>query len=274
MIIDFHTHSFPAQLIPKIKKLYGERGWGSSDGTVAGLESAMKAEGVEESVILNLVTSPASQRSVNRYALEVRRPGLVSFGSIHPYAEGALEELDFLHEAGVPGIKLHPSDQGYSIDDPRCAPLFKRIGELGFIALFHIDSPVLGPSRKCLPAAFAKVVELFKGSPVICAHMGSVMRAEEEGFQLLTSLPIYMDTALSSLRPDPRELGRMIEAIGVQRVLFGSDLPWTHLDKEIAAVKESGLGREELDAVFWKNAQRLLGQGKAAGSYERRASRG
>ena len=66
----------------------------------------------------------------------------------------------------------------------------------------------------------------------------------------------------------------MIEAIGAQRVLFGSDLPWTHLDKEIAAVKESGLGREELDAVFWKNAQRLLGQGKAAGSDERRASRG
>jgi uncharacterized protein len=46
---------------------------------------------------------------------------------------------------------------------------------------------------------------------------------------------------------------------GVDRILFGSDGPWTDAGAELAELDQLGLTSDELEAVLWRNAARLLG---------------
>jgi hypothetical protein len=46
---------------------------------------------------------------------------------------------------------------------------------------------------------------------------------------------------------------------GTDRILFGTDGPWTDAAAEIAELRALGLSADEVEAVLWRNAARLLG---------------
>ena len=58
------------------------------------------------SVIQPVVTKPANQTDVNRFAREVMRPNLLSFGGLHPDCDHVIEEIEKLKDMGMAGIKL------------------------------------------------------------------------------------------------------------------------------------------------------------------------
>ena len=100
MLIDFHTHAFPPALAERaLGKLSFEAGGlrPQSDGTLAGLKARMASDGVDLSVVLAIATNPRQMHRVNDYAMEMdREDGIVAFGSVHPDAPDALEELERL----------------------------------------------------------------------------------------------------------------------------------------------------------------------------------
>ncbi len=73
MIVDFHTHIFPEKIAAKtIQKLEEKAGVKAfTDGREASLLNSMKKAGVDISVILPVVTSPAQFDTVNRFAAAV-----------------------------------------------------------------------------------------------------------------------------------------------------------------------------------------------------------
>jgi hypothetical protein len=58
--------------------------------------------------------------------------------------------------------------------------------------------------------------------------------------------------------PDP-EIVSIIREHGADRVLFGSDGPWTDVGREIEHLREMGLAPDELDAILFGNARGLFG---------------
>ena len=98
MIIDFHTHAFSEKIVEKaMSKLTATSGMKPyTDGTVNGLLEIMNNSGVDKSVVLPIATKPSQQRIVNSWAKEIMSDKIYAFGSVHPDAEDALEELDII----------------------------------------------------------------------------------------------------------------------------------------------------------------------------------
>ena len=141
MVIDFHTHVFPDKIAPRaIEKLSDASGglYPYTDGTADGLASRMRESGVDVSVVLSIATNAHQQKSVNDFAATLNaRTEFVAFGSVHPTAPDALEELDRIASLGLRGVKLHPDYQGFDADDDKMIPIYKRISSLGLFTVFH-----------------------------------------------------------------------------------------------------------------------------------------
>ena len=68
-----------------------------------------------------------------------------------------------------------------------------------------------------------------------------------------------MDTSLSTLLVQPDDFLRQLEGFGVDRVLFGSDLPYALPEDMLAYLEALPLTSEERQAIYCGNAIRLLG---------------
>ena len=67
------------------------------------------------------------------------------------------------------------------------------------------------------------------------------------------------DTAYSHSRVLIPQVTRLIRNHGADRILFGSDAPWSHPELEAGLVKRLDLGEAEKTAILSGNARRLLG---------------
>ena len=141
MLIDFHTHAFPDKLAPRAIASLAHASGGLSpqtDGTVSALKAKMARDGVDISVVQSIATNPRQMTKVNDFAIEINvDPAIVAFGSVHPDAPDALEELERLKAAGLKGVKFHPEYQHFYANDEKMKPIYRKISELGLIALFH-----------------------------------------------------------------------------------------------------------------------------------------
>lgn len=266
VIFDFHTHAFPDRIAQRAMESLSHTAGGvrpNHDGTAEDLLRAVRRAGADRAVVLNIATNERQQHSVNTFAIEINRRyegALTAFGSIAPFSDQAFEELERLKEAGVRGIKLHPDYQNFFVNDARLHPLYRKIGEMGFITVFHAGIDIGYPEPvHCTPRMLAKVLPLFGGAPVVAAHMGGWMMWKD-ALRDLCGKGLYLDTAFSSGRMPPEYARAMIRRHGAQRILFGSDMPWGNTADEIAFVHALGLTDTELAQILGENAQALLEQ--------------
>ena len=164
-----------------------------------------------------------------------------------------------MYEQGLRGVKFHTAHQLFNFDDPKYLPLYRHIGELGMVTLVHCGFSVRSADYPVWPDTVARVIEAFDGAPFIAAHMGGI-NGDDPRFELLRQMPVLVDTAMIRRRATPAELADLSAALGMERVLFGSDLPWASWQEAYGAVTEAAACRPDFDleAVLWRNAQALI----------------
>lgn len=260
-MIDFHLHMFPDHLAPQALASLSRNSGGLApcfDGTANGLQALMRQEGIDLGVVLTIVTKPGQERSVNRFAIEHNHGNLIVFGSIHPGSHHINQQLAALKAAGIRGIKLHPEYQQFAVDDPAMLPIYQKIAELGFITVLHAGADLAYDlPHLCRPQALAKVLPWFQGAPVVAAHFGGYMLWEEVARELIGK-PVYFDTSFCYGNLPAPMMTRLIRAHGVERILFGSDAPWSHPHQEIDLIRHLDLSETERQAILDTNARRLL----------------
>lgn len=262
MTIDFHTHCFPDALAVKAVGRLSDVSGGltpHTDGTLAGLRRRMVEEGVSASVVMHIATNPTQQRKVNDFAATIQNSvDIFSFGSVHPDAPDALEELERIWALGLKGVKLHPDYQGFAVDDERMKPIYRKISELGLITLFHAGLDYgFAPPYGCMPQALARALDWFS-SPVIAAHWGGIGCGEE----VLTHLcgrDVYFDTSFGYGTMPKYYAEKIVEKHGTGRMLFGTDSPWHTAAMERRLLDSLGLSDAEREQIAGGNAKRLLG---------------
>ena len=141
MLIDFHTHAFPERIAQRAVTSLSHGCGGvvpETDGSLSGLKAEMDKGGVDISVVLSIATNPKQQTNVNNFAIEINRDDrIVAFGSVHPDAPDALEELERIAAAGLKGVKFHPEYQNFYANDEKMKPIYRKISQLGLITTFH-----------------------------------------------------------------------------------------------------------------------------------------
>ena len=259
---DFHTHVFPDELAERAlaKLACGAHIQPFTDGTLSGTAKYLSSEGVDNFLTLHIATNPRQQTNVNNFAISVQNSGVCgAFGSVHPQAPDALDEIQRIHAAGLKGIKLHPEYQEFNLDDKAVYPIYELCRDLNLIVLFHagVDIAFMNSLRAPI-AAFKNIASDIKGLTFIAAHLGGFMLADEVENALAGKADIYLDTSYSAGFVAPHTAEKIIQKHGAANILFGSDCPWGSPAAHIRFIDSLKISAREKEQIFYKNAERLL----------------
>ncbi len=260
MIIDFHTHVFPERIAKATMEKLSFVSGGlipQTDGTVAGLRELMARDGISKSVTLAIATNEKQQGAVNDYIASVESEDIIPFGSVYPWAENALEELERIKAMGIKGIKLHPEYQQFFVDDEKMKPLYKKASELGFIILFHAGEDMGYPAPyHATPDRLRKAAKWID-TPMVCAHWGAANMGEDV-LKYLCDIPVYFDTAFGYAAMPKDRAQRILDKKGADWIVFGSDCPWHAPSWDIGMIETLDLSESDKEKIYHLNAEKLL----------------
>lgn len=262
MIIDFHTHIYPEPSASKTLTAVQSRAGIScfSDGTQQGLVRSMDEAGIDLSVVCSVATKPEMVESTHQWLESIRNRRIMPFATMHPDGLPVPEGVQDLKRRGFKGFKVHPDYQGFFVDEKRVYPFYEAAQAEGMIILFHagLDRGLPNPIHST-PERLAKVHRDFPSLPMVVAHMGGEAVFDETERSLLGK-DIFMDTSFV-LRVMPLDvLERFVKKHPAERILFGSDSPWTDQAEELRFLMSLPYLRgEEKAKIAGGNAARLLG---------------
>ena len=261
MIIDFHAHAFPEKIAARALDTLSNNSGNLkpfTDGTKSGLVAHLDTASVDKAVVLNIATSEKQQSNVNDFAASINSDRLVSFGSVFPLADSAVEELYRIKELGLKGIKLHPEYQDFFVDDDKVLKVYETADKLGLITTFHAGLDLgFEPPYHCTPQRLANILHVFKSGLVVAAHFGGFAMWDDVETHLVGK-NIYFDTAFCFSRMSHMQAIRILKNHGSDKILFGSDIPWSASDLEMRFVDSFNLNDDEKAMILGGNAKKLL----------------
>ena len=265
-IIDFHTHawtdSFAPHLIPRFVEAGGATPF--DPGTIDGLRERKRKLGVTKSVVLPVPTKPSQVPRYNDWLVDfLDDPDIIPFMSVHPAMEDPAAEVRRCARLGFKGMKLHPVDQRFRMTDPAMFPVYEAAIDAGMVILFHtgftLDAAASGPDWDCSPAEIARWYELFPYERTVLAHLSGSDRSIMDTPAPDPAWPGYLDLAFQLGRQRNEDVLRIVRGYGVDRVVFGTDSPWEWTEDYLVRLAHVGFTEEELRAILYGNAARLLG---------------
>jgi len=263
MMIDFHAHVFPDKLAPKAMKALSDSIDNQyppvSDGTVSGLLKNMDDCSIDISVIHPVITKQSQMRTANEWAAGLRSDRLVPFGGIYPHTDDYKRDIDFVAGLGLKGLKFHAEYQDFIVDDERMIKIYDYTLSKGLILLHHAGfDPAFSPPFKSSPQRFARIAREMRGGIIIAAHLGGHGQWDDVEAYLAGSA-VYLDTSMGFEYFPHEQFLRIVKKHGADKILFGSDAPWSNARTEIGHLLTLPLPKEDIDAILYGNAMRILG---------------
>lgn len=262
--IDAHIHMFPEKIAAKTLQHLSQVSHFSyqTDGTPNDTQSKLRSWGIQAAVVMHIATKPAQQRTINDWAASLQRDFPDTFfccGSVHPDAPDAADEIRRISQIGLHGIKLHPDYQNFFVEEPRLFPIYEEAAGQGLPIVFHAGWDPLSPDVVHATAkGLAYVAKQFPSLNIVAAHMGGMKRYEEAEEELAGLKNVWLDTAMSSHFCHPEQFLRLCKKHGTDRILFGSDCPWSRSCDEAEYIEKLELSWKEQESIFHENAERLF----------------
>ena len=278
MVIDFHTHVFPTDLRERRDDLLAgdltlSTLYSNPTARMASAEelvSTMDGAGIDVSVMQGIGWNDVGlARHANDYAIEavLRFPmRLRGFCSVNPrWGAAAVAEVERCAKAGLSGIgELHPDTQGFDLgDEATMAPIVEAATALGMPILTHASEPVGHPyagKGRTTPDVLCRFIDNFPDAVIICAHWGGGLPFYALMPEVLASLQnVFFDTAASPFLYRPDVFPTVVQLVGDDKVLLGTDYPLIDQKRLIRQVTDAPTSDEAKDGILYTNAARLLG---------------
>lgn len=277
MIVDFHTHIFPPEVIarraefaerdPWFGELYGDPR--ARMATVDDLITSMDRDGVDLSVTFSFGwRDPGLIEECNSYVIDAMRQHarrIVGLATLQPLAGArAAAELERCADAGMPGFgELMPHGQGYRLSDTRLlAPVMDVALARGLFCLTHTSEPVghRYPGKgNVVPEDFQAFILAFPNLRVVAAHWGGGYPFYELMPEVHTAATnVWYDSAASLYLYRPEIFSTAAQTCGIQKILWASDFPLIRQKRMLDYARGSGLADDELALALGGNALALL----------------
>lgn len=198
---------------------------------------------------------------------------LIGFLSLDPTQPGWQEELEEGHQwLHLKGVKLMPMYAGFSPDSRELDPLWEYTTRHGLPVLLHTGTTFIdrAPLEYTLPRLLDTVATRFPEQKLILAHLGHPY--EGECVVTIRKHPnVYADCSALHYRPFQLYHSLMlVQEYGVwNKVLFGSDYPFTTVDASLAGMRKLNdmlqgtmlprLDMDKMEGMFERDTLSLLG---------------
>jgi hypothetical protein len=290
-ITDAHVHLYPAEIAadpagwgarmrepvwsalvaPQAERRV-RQGWADGDRLLLDMDAA----GIERAILLGWYWE-RHETCVwhNRYyedCVRAHPDRLSAFATVNASAGPfALEEMRRASDAGFIGLgEMCPRALNASPLDREWLEVFNLAVELNWPVNLHVTDPVSRRFPGRVETPLDEIVTLAEELPdlrLILAHWGGGLAFHELNSRCRKALANALyDTAATPLLYDSRVYAAAAGVVGAERILFGSDYPLLvyreqpapEFTRVVHAVRESGLGAEQVAAVLGGNAARLL----------------
>jgi predicted TIM-barrel fold metal-dependent hydrolase len=226
--------------------------------TAAGLIAALDEAGIDRAVTFaprwvgGSFLDPTYERA-NAAVFEATQQypdRLIGYGRVNPnWGEAAQRELRrCFDEYGFKGVKLDPDWENFNPNDKKLVhPLMEIAAAHGAPVLFHSG---FIPAQ---PALFWDLALAFPKVPIVLAHMSQ--RLTNDAVILAQRVPnIYLDTSDHMYM-----LGQYVRQLGVERFVFGSNLPFSTVGPELMKVRiRADLSEKDKSLILGGNLERIV----------------
>jgi len=250
-IIDVHAHlseSISLQVGGSTKdliKLMDENG--IEKAVISPIPGYPDPEGVKSTAMQNDMIADAVVKYPDRFPC-----GLAALEPRH--GEKALEELNrALGELKLKGLMFHMDYQGCEVDNPIMFRFMEEAKKYNPVILCHTAqlSHVETPYRfEKLAEAFPEIIFIAGHPAMDTTQLGNMLEVAKRNKNVL------LDTCLWHHHLWP--IKKAVDAIGGDRLLFGSDLPYYDRSGDIWIVENAKVSDEVKEKIFWKNAARVF----------------
>lgn len=277
MIVDAHVHVLPDRVRANFGQICEADPWfgachAGPRAVVASAEdlvSAMDEAGVDRAVCFTWpFADPALCAEANDYAAAaVRRfpDRLVGFGCVQPADPGAAREAERCASLGLRGIgELNADAQGWSLEDEAViTPLADACVRAELPWNLHCSEPVghlYAGKGTATPDRIAGLAERHGDLRIVCAHLGGGLPfyAHMPEVAAMCRRNLWFDTAAVPFLYDARAYRTVIDLVGADRLLFGSDHPLLRAPRYLATFESLQLSDEERTALLGGTAAELL----------------
>ncbi len=231
-----------------------------TSGTVAALIESMDRCGIDKAVLANIATKPEQFDSIMTWSRELRSDRIIPLPSIHPADPLAETRIRHIADEGFKGLKLHPYYQDFRPDAPEMNPIYEATRDAGLILLCHAGFDIAFPRdvQRCEPTCFAKVLKRFPGLKLQLAHFGGWYDWDQVEEHIL-GRDVHVDLAVVRPFMPADRFKRFLLTHPADRILFGTDTPWSDQKTEIEAIHALGLEADLQDRILGSNAARFYG---------------
>lgn len=236
-IIDFHTHL--------------GRSKDGAEQTLGDTLSAMERFKVTQCVVFPIDEKnpgPSYAHLNRKIASYIRRhENLIGCARLNPnQLEASFQEIERGRRNGFRAVKLHPRSDRFDVEKAR--PLFREIARHGLAVVLHTDHEV-----KCHPKEWLPIFKAYPNLFFVLAHSGKDLF--REAIEAAKACPnVFLDTSTLSYY----RTGMILKRAGARKVVFASDIPYSHLGLEIKKFQYL-LPRAKQRLVFCDNARKILG---------------
>ncbi|MCX6012887.1 MAG: amidohydrolase family protein, partial [Chloroflexi bacterium] len=276
MIIDFHTHIFPPEIIQNRAEYLTDRCFASlysspkaKMASAEDLINSMDRDSIDISVVLNIgwcdhglcvKTNDYIMDAVSRYPQR-----LAGFCAVQPLAgDKAVIEIERCAKAGIRGIgELRSDVQGYDIGNKALMqPVVDAAIKNNLLILTHSSEPAghsYNGKGDITPGVLYRFIKNFPEVKLICSHWGG-------GLPFYFLMPevaraatnVYFDTAASDFLYRNDIFETVSRITGADRILFGSDYPLVSQNRLAETILALEIPEETKIAILTGNAQSLL----------------
>jgi uncharacterized protein len=274
MIIDSHVHILPPRMREHRDAIAASDPWFAmcheGQRRVADaheLVAAMDDASVDRAVCFTWpFRAPALRAEANDYVAGAVRDypdRLIGFAAVDPSSPDARDELRRCARLGLRGVgEVNCDAYGFELDDTAIDAAVSVSIELDLPWTLHCSEPVghaYAGKGTTTPDKVARFAARHPDLRLICAHLGG-------GLPFYAHMPevaelckrLWFDTAAGPFLYAPSAYRSVVDLIGAERLLFGSDFPLLDARRYRAAFA-AGLSESEERLVMGGAAASLLG---------------
>ncbi len=187
---------------------------------------------------------------------------LAGVASVNPFAPDALDVLEnAVNNLGLRGLKFHPPLQKFYMNDEAVFPVYQKAVELNIPIIFHVGTTPFGSLCRLAhanPLLVDDVAVEFPDLRIMLTHLGTLWH--NEAFMVVEKNPnVFIDTAAYLYEIEEILTGNLVDRIGADKIIFGTDYPMPYAGKIhemkdfVDCIKRINLSDDIKEMIFHKN---------------------
>lgn len=259
MIIDVHGHLGNINFAPF---------WQADEKK---LEDHLERSGIDYLCVSSSRSIMYDVREGNKELAEAlkRTKKLLGYVTVNPIFPESIDDLMLLEQPKFIGVKVHPDYHGYNLSSLMAQNFLDKVAEQTDLMLFHVS---------CMPGTgfsdageVAKFASRHPDTKFVMAHMAGIFQnglypyfPNYQGMETVSKYAcknIYVDTAHFLMYVYPGVMEKMIELIGADHIVFGTDCPlqsYMQMKFAVDVINNLPISDLEKEKIFSGNAKKLI----------------